>query len=422
MPSVSKVGDKRKSKKHTIVSNDTVKRVKVSHRSHQAEQGAVLCVGNGDVGQLGLGPDVLEKTRPCLVNLPDPVVQVCAGGMHTVCLSKSGKVYTFGCNDENALGRDTSKEGSETEFSLVDIPENIVQVSAGDSHTAALSEDGKVFVWGNFRDASGSIGLTEAGPQAIPLQYLPNEVFVKVASGGDHLLLLTIDGRIYTAGCAEQGQLGRIASHFTERGGRKGLELLLTPEVVRCKLSRKSQPKFTDIWAGQYTSFAQDSNGNIYAWGLNNYFQLGLSDMENRFTPEKVESFKCSKEWLDIVGGQHHTVALSSDNHVYTFGRSEYGRLGLGENVSETIEPTLVKALQDEKIVAIGAGAAVSYAITSDGVFYSWGMGTNYQLSSGTDDDSWIPTVMSGKQLTDRKGTSISGGGQHCVLLCKLSS
>lgn len=60
-------------------------------------------------------------------------------------------MYTFGCNDENALGRDTSKEGSETEFSLVNIPENIVQVSAGDSHTAALSEDGKVFVWGNFR-------------------------------------------------------------------------------------------------------------------------------------------------------------------------------------------------------------------------------------------------------------------------------
>lgn len=64
----------------------------VSHRSHQTEPGAVLCVGNGDVGQLGLGPDVLEKTRPCLVNLPDQIVQVCAGGMHTVCLSKSGKV------------------------------------------------------------------------------------------------------------------------------------------------------------------------------------------------------------------------------------------------------------------------------------------------------------------------------------------
>lgn len=59
---------------------------------------------------------------------------------------------------------------------------------------------------------------------------------------------------------------------------------------------------------------------------------------------------------------------LLSTDHVYTFGRSEYGRLGLGENVSETKEPTLVKALQDEKIVAIGAGAAVSYAITSDGL------------------------------------------------------
>ena len=64
----------------------------VSHRSHQSEPGTVLCVGNGDVGQLGLGPDTLEKTRPGLVNITDPIVQVCAGGMHTVCLSKTGKV------------------------------------------------------------------------------------------------------------------------------------------------------------------------------------------------------------------------------------------------------------------------------------------------------------------------------------------
>lgn len=71
----------------------------------------------------------------------------------TKCLLKlcAGQVYTFGCNDEGALGRDTSEEGSEFEPGMVELPGKVVFVSAGDSHSAALLEDGKVFIWGNFR-------------------------------------------------------------------------------------------------------------------------------------------------------------------------------------------------------------------------------------------------------------------------------
>ena len=62
-------------------------------------------------------------------------------------------MYTFGCNDEGGLGRDTSEEGSETKPGLVHGLERVVQVTAGDSHTAALTEDGKVFAFGNYRVA-----------------------------------------------------------------------------------------------------------------------------------------------------------------------------------------------------------------------------------------------------------------------------
>lgn len=157
----------------------------VSHRSHSQEKGLVLVLGQGDVGQLGLGEDVLERKKPALVTLPEGILQAVAGGMHTVCLSDTGNVwllqisyqrdlriepflfeamlnvfvfaasplqiYTFGCNDEGALGRDTSEEGSEMVPGKVELAEKVVQVSAGDSHTAALSEDGAVFVWGSFR-------------------------------------------------------------------------------------------------------------------------------------------------------------------------------------------------------------------------------------------------------------------------------
>lgn len=60
-------------------------------------------------------------------------------------------MFSFGCNDEGALGRDTSEEGSETEPGPVSLPGVIVQITAGDSHSAALLEDGRVFAWGSFR-------------------------------------------------------------------------------------------------------------------------------------------------------------------------------------------------------------------------------------------------------------------------------
>lgn len=60
-------------------------------------------------------------------------------------------MYTFGCNDEGALGRDTTEEGSEMVPGKVTLGEKVVQVSAGDSHTAALTEDGSVYIWGSFR-------------------------------------------------------------------------------------------------------------------------------------------------------------------------------------------------------------------------------------------------------------------------------
>ena len=64
------------------------------------------------------------------------------------------KVYTWGCNDEGALGRPTSGTDDEEYFPRkVALPDGvkIIQVSAGDSHTAALSDKGEVYAWGAYR-------------------------------------------------------------------------------------------------------------------------------------------------------------------------------------------------------------------------------------------------------------------------------
>lgn len=113
--------------------------------------GAIFVCGQGDVGQLGLGVDVMEKSRFSAVPNQTNIVAIAAGGMHNICLTQDGKVITFGCNDEGALGRNTSEEGSETEPGFVDLPAPVIQVTAGDSHSAALLADGRVFAWGSFR-------------------------------------------------------------------------------------------------------------------------------------------------------------------------------------------------------------------------------------------------------------------------------
>ncbi|XP_057689269.1 regulator of chromosome condensation [Corythoichthys intestinalis] len=411
--STKTAGSKRKSG-DDLESTDS-KKVKVYHRSHGKEAGHVLVLGQGDVGQLGLGEEISQRKKPALLTLPEKIVQVTAGGMHTVCLSETGVVYTFGCNDEGALGRDTKEEGSEMSPDKVVLPEKIVQVSAGDSHTAALTEEGIVYVWGSFRDNNGVIGLVDPfQPTQVPQKLSLMETVVKVASGNDHLVMVTMGGNLYTSGTAEQGQLGRVPEQFSNRGGRKGLHRLLIPQLVKVK----GKVHFIDAFCGAYFTFAVTKEGHVYGFGLSNYHQLGTKSTKMCFVPVKLTSFKNSTtSWVDFSGGQHHTVCLDSAGQVYSLGRAEYGRLGLGEITQEISEPTAISGLESASRVT--CGASVSYAVTKEGSVYAWGMGTNLQLGTGQEDDEWSPVKMTGKQLENATVLMVSSGGQHTVLLVK---
>ncbi|PSN52909.1 Regulator of chromosome condensation [Blattella germanica] len=377
--------------------------------------GVVLTFGQGDVGQLGLGTEILERSRPSLVPNLEDMMDLCAGGMHTVCLTKSGQVLTFGCNDEGALGRDTSKEGSEMEPASVALEGHVVQITAGDSHSAALLDDGRVFAWGAFRDSSGTMGLTSNGVEKKPVEMLPGITKVKIASGADHLVMLTDDGQLYTCGCGEQGQLGRVTERGASRGSRQGLAHLLLPALVTFKPRHK--PEFEDVWAGTYCTFAKEkSKGDIYVFGLNNYNQLGLTEQRSHYQPTISEVFS-GKNWMKLCGGQHHCLALDSDGVIYALGRKEYGRLGLGEGCEDAKEPIEISTLSGKKCVDISCGDAVSFAVTDKGELYVWGMGNTGQLGTGDEDDVYTPQHIKSKQLENRSVLRVSGGGQHTVLL-----
>ncbi|XP_016932070.3 regulator of chromosome condensation [Drosophila suzukii] len=373
--------------------------------------GNVLVCGNGDVGQLGLGEDILERKRLSPVaGIPDPV-DISAGGMHNLVLTKTGDIYSFGCNDEGALGRDTSEDGSEAKPGQIDLPGKALCISAGDSHSACLLEDGRVFAWGSFRDSHGNMGLTIDGNKRTPIDLMEGTVCCSIASGSDHLVILTTAGKVFTVGCAEQGQLGRLSERSISGESRRGKRDLLRPTQV---FITRAKP-FEAIWATNYCTFMRESQTQvIWATGLNNFKQLAHETKGKEFalTPIRTEL----KDIQHIAGGQHHTVVLTTDLKCSVVGRPEYGRLGLGDVKDVVEKPALVKKLTD-RIVAVGCGEICSYAISEDGKLYSWGSGVNNQLGVGDGDDELEPVVVVSKNTQNKHMLLASGGGQHAIFL-----
>ncbi|KAH8366148.1 hypothetical protein KR093_009749, partial [Drosophila rubida] len=372
--------------------------------------GQVLVCGTGDTGQLGLGEDILERKRPTLVeNIPNPV-DICAGGMHCLVLTKSGDVYSFGCNDEGALGRNTSEEGSESTPALIELPGKALRISAGDSHSACLLEDGRVYAWGSFRDSHGNMGLTIDGNKRTPINLLEGTVCCSIASGADHLVILTTAGKVYTVGCAEQGQLGRISERSVGGEGRRGKRDLLRPDQL---LIKRTKP-FEAIWATNYCTFLRESQTDIiWAVGLNNYKQLThAKEVERILIPIKTDL----KDVKQIAGGQHHTLVLNNSANLFAIGRPEYGRLGIGD-VKEVVDKLVTIKELSGNTVFVGCGEACSYAITDDGKLYAWGMGSNNQLGVGDGDDEFEPVLVSSKTTANKRMLLATGGGQHSLFL-----
>lgn len=404
------------------------KKAHVEYESKKSS-GFVLSMGQGEAGQLGQGDEVMERKKPALVIGLEgmELVQVVAGGMHSLALSKTGQVYSWGCNDEGALGRHaTQDDGDEFLAKEVDLPGNVCisQVSGGDSHSAALTTEGTVYAWGTYRDMSGQVGLRPDGKKSSPMEILrvSNDKVIKIASGNDHTVALTESGLVYTWGCADQGQLGRVAGWFAARGGRRGLGYVLVPKVVRL---RKDQ-KFKDVFCGSYCTFAVCKNSpSVYVWGLNNYGQLGTGETANYYTPKKSRSLTelntNEDRHLRIASGQHHSILLTSEGKVYSFGRADYGRLGLGENATEQHSPVQVGALKDHAVKEVACGEVVSFAVTQEGKLYSWGMGNCLQLGSGHEDDVETPIMVEGKNLNpeEQEVLNVDAGGQHTLILAR---
>jgi len=137
-------------------------------------------------------------------------------------------------------------------------------------------------------------------------------------------------------------------------------------------------------------SLALHSNGTVWAWGANNYGQLGDGSATNRSVPVQTQGLSGITA---IAGGGYHSFALHSDGTVWAWGRNNSGQLGDGSTTNRSV-PVQIQGLSG--MTAIAAGIYFSLALKSDGTVWTWGRNNDGQLGDGSTTNRSMPVQVLG--------------------------
>lgn len=255
-------------------------------------------------------------------------------------------------------------------------------------------------------------------PVALP--GFKNIRIAQISAGANHIIALTTDGLVYGWGSSEQGQIGRKVLSRHRKNGMEPERLDIREAVV--------------IGTGAYHSFAVDKSGMVWAWGLNNYGQLGFKSAASisdavHYTMEDVPALHpdaTGSRVVQIEGGEHHTLFRLEDGRVYAVGRNDGGQLGV------TLDHPCMHADPDSKGIAtfepvqvpiqgfvtdIQVGQRNNLALTDTGILFSWGQG-NLGIHRDVE-ETWNPTLIAGRPNSAWKCLGATIGGQHSFIMVR---
>ncbi|KAL2007224.1 hypothetical protein VTN00DRAFT_8662 [Thermoascus crustaceus] len=309
----------------------------------------------------------------------------------------------------------------------------IVQVAAGVSTTFVLTDEGLVYGWGTFRDDNGVFGFSlRPNNEIIHIQKEPMLIqnlqrITDLSAGNDFCLALDAEGNIFGWGNGDQSQLGHRLI------GRRRSAALIPTRIALPLLTKKKKTKIVSVHAGANHAFAIDSNGDTWAWGLNNFAQTGIpsgagEDGSSIITPRKVKSL-VGKNMKRIRGGSHHSIGVTWSGERLVWGRIDGAQMGLDMSNLPLDDPDKVIVergkprilLQPTPLTVSGcvyaaAGSDHSIVVTSDGKAYSWGFNSNYQCGQGTDEDIPIATLIDNSAVRNKRLSWAGAGVQYSML------
>ena len=243
----------------------------------------------------------------------------------------------------------------------------VTQVAAGGAYSLAVTASGQLYAFGD--NQAGELGSSANNvPNPTPtLVGLPGEIgpVTQVAAGEFHSLVVTASGQLYAFGENFFGELGSSANSGTGTPNP-------TPTLVR--LPGEVGP-VTQVAAAGDHSLAVTASGQLYAFGQNDFGQLGSSANSGTGTPNPTPTLVTLPGEVgpvtQVAAAGDHSLAVTASGQLYAFGDNVFGQLGSAANSgteSPNPTPTLVRLAPGTTIdtVAKGEGADHSLVIVSD--------------------------------------------------------
>ena len=429
--------------------------------------------GDNSYGQLGDGTNV-DSNVPVTVNGDssplENVSAISAGTYHAIALTTGGFVWTWGRNDAGQLGTgdfndrnlpeliansdwsppvdwgQDSYDPVETgaDFSRVFVTHlnqvlvcgeiNITWVNNWKTQDDQCANTDPRFITtieGNLT-RHWSVGedrqLWQSGTTISTWQTVPWPRLATLAAGGNSSYALDEDGRLYSWGHNDKGQLGlgdvvdRHQPIFVSDGWEQisssndSLLLVKATELWMCgndqsdpgisgnqSIPTKLDPQpgtVTAIARGDLHSIALLSNGSIVTWGDDSYGQLGGTPDVNGYAHPTISNVKA------IAVGYGFSLALKTDGTLYAWGRGGDGSLGIGSLLNKST-PTYVRG----GIQQIAAGYGHCLAVTTANQLLSWGRNSDGQLGLGDTAKRTLPEL-----VTDLTPQFIACGKYHSLV------
>ncbi|KAA8531144.1 hypothetical protein F0562_005853 [Nyssa sinensis] len=233
------------------------------HTAAVTEDGELYGWGWGRYGNLGLG-DRNDRFVPQKVSNVDgeKMVMVACGWRHTISVSSSGGLYTYGWSKYGQLGHGDFEDHL-IPRKLEALRESFIsQISGGWRHTMALTSDGKLFGWG--WNKFGQVGVGDNVDHCSPVQvrFPHDQKVVQISCGWRHTLAVTERNNVFSWGRGTNGQLGHGES--IDRNIPKIIEVLSTDGCTGQQIeSSKADPSAGKIWVSSSVRYAVVPDDNV---------------------------------------------------------------------------------------------------------------------------------------------------------------